>query len=63
MDAQSVALILTATFGGIASIIYSLKHIRKSECWGSRCIQDTENNDPISPISPIESTSGKSTEI
>tara|TARA_R110002096_G_scaffold11794_4_gene43180 strand:+ start:1712 stop:1912 length:201 start_codon:yes stop_codon:yes gene_type:complete len=42
MDSQSVALIIGAVFGGMASIIYSFKHIRESECMGSRCVQDTE---------------------
>lgn len=42
MDAQSVALIIGAVFGGMASIIYSFKHIRESECMGNRCVQDTE---------------------
>jgi len=53
MEAQSVALILTAVFGGIASVIYSLKHIRKSECCGNKCVQDTNDNEPISPIGNI----------
>mgnify|MGYP003121752111 CR=1 FL=1 len=53
MDATSVSLILTAIFGGIASVIYSLKHIRKSECCGSKCIQDTNDDTPISPVGKI----------
>ena len=41
MQTEAVALIITAIFGGIASMIYSLKHIKKSECCGSKCTQDT----------------------
>tara|TARA_R110002096_G_scaffold17866_9_gene61518 strand:+ start:9446 stop:9649 length:204 start_codon:yes stop_codon:yes gene_type:complete len=57
MQTEAVALIITAIFGGIASIIYSLKHIRKSECCGNRCIQQVDGEVPISvsPISPIGS--------
>lgn len=42
MEAQAVALIIGSIGGLIASIIYSLKHIRKSECCGSKCVQDTD---------------------
>ena len=68
MQTEAVALIITAVFGGIASIIYSLKHIRKSECCGSRCIQVQEGDigvvelGGISPISPV-STSYKSSDV
>ena len=69
MEAQAVALIIGSIGGLIASVIYSLKHIRKSECCGSKCVQDTmecgEHNIVISPISPIQNiqTSTKQTEI
>jgi len=43
MEAQSVALIIGSIGGLIASVIYSLKHIRKSECCGSECVQDTDS--------------------
>tara|TARA_R100001126_G_C4777967_1_gene125704 strand:- start:36 stop:218 length:183 start_codon:yes stop_codon:yes gene_type:complete len=45
MEAQAVALIIGSIGGLIASIIYSLKHIRESECCGSKCKQDTECNE------------------
>tara|TARA_R110000851_G_scaffold236046_3_gene388637 strand:+ start:328 stop:531 length:204 start_codon:yes stop_codon:yes gene_type:complete len=41
MEAQAVALIIGSIGGLIASVIYSLKHIRKSECCGNKCTQDT----------------------
>ena len=43
MEAEAVALIIASIGGLIASTIYALKHIRSSECCGSRCIQDTES--------------------
>ena len=39
MQAEAVALIIGSIGGLIASIIYSLKHIKKSECCGSKCTQ------------------------
>ncbi len=46
MEAQAVALIIGSIGGLIASIIYSLKHIRESECLGClKCKQDTECNE------------------
>jgi len=42
MEAQAVALIIASIGGCIASIIYSFKHIRESECCGSKCVQDTD---------------------
>ena len=41
MEAEAVALIIASIGGCIASVIYALKHIKKSECCGSKCIQDT----------------------
>jgi len=56
MNTEAIALIITAIFGGIASIIYSFKHVKKSECCGNKCIQQVEGEYPvsISPISPIQ---------
>jgi len=55
MNTEAVALIIASIGGCIASVIYSLKHIRKSECCGNRCIQQVDGEVPISvsPISPI----------
>ena len=58
METSAVALVITAVFGGIASIIYSLKHIKKSECCGNKCIQETENIESIT-IENITQTSQK----
>ena len=39
MEAEAVALIIASIGGCIASVIYSFKHIKKSECCGSKCTQ------------------------
>tara|TARA_R110001606_G_scaffold96883_2_gene214299 strand:- start:2917 stop:3111 length:195 start_codon:yes stop_codon:yes gene_type:complete len=39
MDTSSVALIITAIAGSIATIVYSAKHIKKSSCCGASCEQ------------------------
>lgn len=41
MEAQDVGFIIASIGGLICSIIYAMKHIKKSECCGSKCIQDT----------------------
>jgi hypothetical protein len=45
MEAQDITLILASIGGLICSVIYAMKHIKKSECCGSKCIQDTGEND------------------
>jgi hypothetical protein len=39
MDSNEVALILSAVAASLASIIYSMKHIRRSNCCGNTCEQ------------------------
>lgn len=39
MDSNEVALILSAVAASLASIIYSMKHIKKSNCCGNTCEQ------------------------
>ena len=63
MNTEAVALIITAIFGGLASIIYSFKHVKKSECCGNKCIQQVDGElptlSPISPIAPITITTSQ----
>ena len=42
MDSNEVALIISAVAASIASIIYSFKHVRKSECCGNSCVQQVD---------------------
>ena len=44
MESQDVVLIIGAVFGGIASLIYSFRSVKKSDCCGNTCIQDTEHD-------------------
>jgi len=39
MDTSETALLITAIAGGLASIIYSFKHVKKSNCCGATCEQ------------------------
>jgi hypothetical protein len=39
MDSNEVALIISAVAASLASIIYSFKHVRKSQCCGNTCEQ------------------------
>mgnify|MGYP003144605563 CR=1 FL=1 len=41
MEAQDIGFIIASIGGLICSVIYAMKHIKKSECCGSRCTQDT----------------------
>ena len=41
MNTQDITLLIGAIGATIATIIYSLKHIKKSNCCGSSCSQDT----------------------
>jgi hypothetical protein len=40
--AEEIALMLGAFGAAFASIIYSLKHIKSSSCWGFKCKQSVE---------------------
>ena len=40
--AEEIALMLGALGAAFASIIYSLKHIKSSSCWGFKCKQSVE---------------------
>ena len=41
METQDITLIIASIGATIASIIYSLKHVKKSDCCGSSCTQET----------------------
>lgn len=40
--AEEIALMLGAFGAAFASIVYSLKHIKSSSCWGFKCKQSVE---------------------
>jgi len=40
--AEEIALMLGALGAAFASIVYSLKHIKSSSCWGFKCKQQVE---------------------
>lgn len=46
MEAQEITLILASIGGLICSVIYAMKHVKKSECCGSSCIQATDEIEP-----------------
>lgn len=48
MESNEVALILSAVAASLASIIYSMKHIRRSNCCGNTCEQ-TVDGVPVTP--------------
>ena len=56
METQDITLIIASIGATIASIIYSLKHVKKSDCCGAGCIQevDLENQKPIPQNITIE---------
>ena len=41
MESQDITLIIGSIAAAIASIIYSLKHVKKSNCLGGSCVQET----------------------
>ena len=53
MNPQDITLIIASIGATIASIIYSMKHVKKSNCCGATCVQDVEKN-PIPENITIE---------
>lgn len=45
MSATDVSLIIGGAAAALASIIYSLKHVKKSRCCGASCEQDVDVED------------------
>tara|TARA_R110000822_G_scaffold216329_1_gene351021 strand:- start:1033 stop:1203 length:171 start_codon:yes stop_codon:yes gene_type:complete len=41
MDTEDITLLITAIGAMLASVIYSLKHIKTSNCCGNSCTQET----------------------
>lgn len=39
---ESITLIIASVGACISSVVYSFKHIKSSECWGSKCTQVVE---------------------
>ena len=42
METQDITLIIASVGATIASIIYSLKHVKKSDCCGAGCVQEVD---------------------
>ena len=40
METNEVALVISSIAAAIGAIVYSLKHVKKSECCGSSCVQE-----------------------
>ena len=41
MNTQDITLLIAAIGAMLGSVIYSLKHVKKSDCCGSSCTQET----------------------
>jgi len=48
MTPEATGLVITAVSGGIATIIYAFKNIKKSECCGCECEQRVPASPPSS---------------
>ena len=46
MSATDVSMVIAGVAAALASIIYSLKHVKKSKCCGASCEQEVEDDDP-----------------
>lgn len=40
METNEVALVISSIAAAVGAIVYSLKHVKKSECCGSSCVQE-----------------------
>ncbi len=54
MEAQDIGFIIASISALICSIIYALKHVKKSECLG--CLKCTQDTGDISPPSTLQSS-------
>ena len=56
---ESVPMIVAAAAAAIGAVIYSLKHVKRSECWGVRCHQQAagwapnEGGNAVGSPSPV----------
>ena len=46
MSATDVSMVIAGVAAALASIIYSLKHVKKSKCCGASCEQEVEDDEP-----------------
>ena len=51
----TIPLLITAISGGIATIIYAFKNVKRSECCGCECEQRTPKTPPAS-LNEVEAT-------
>tara|TARA_R110000824_G_scaffold92134_1_gene223742 strand:- start:97 stop:285 length:189 start_codon:yes stop_codon:yes gene_type:complete len=51
MNTQDITLLIAAIGAMLGSVIYSLKHVKKSDCCGSSCTQDTNRDIEMGKIS------------
>tara|TARA_R110001632_G_scaffold3390_3_gene15224 strand:+ start:1000 stop:1203 length:204 start_codon:yes stop_codon:yes gene_type:complete len=51
----TIPLLITAISGGIATIIYAFKNVKRSECCGCECEQRTPKTPPAS-LNEVEGT-------
>ena len=47
MSATDVSMVIAGAAAALASIIYSLKHVKKSKCCGASCEQEVEDDDEV----------------
>ena len=47
MSATDVSMIIAGGAAALASIIYSLKHVKKSKCCGASCEQEVEDDEHV----------------
>ena len=57
MGPEAIGLIITAVSGGLATIIYAFKNIKKSECCGCECEQRVPATPPLSKLPSMKNTS------
>jgi hypothetical protein len=50
MDNESLGILLAGISSVILAIVYLTKNIKESSCLGSKCSQDTSNNNHSVPV-------------
>lgn len=53
-SSSELGLIIAGAAAALVSIIYSMKHIKKSSCWGVKCDQEVVDavHDPVVVVCP-----------
>tara|TARA_R110000803_G_scaffold36216_3_gene77855 strand:+ start:920 stop:1177 length:258 start_codon:yes stop_codon:yes gene_type:complete len=54
MSATDVSMIIAGGAAALASIIYSLKHVKKSKCCGASCEQEVEDDEHVDQPEDLE---------